>query len=129
VGSQSSRPDGRSHKAEAQANLIEGRHDLARQVLHGRKGDVAKTYFDGMEDQLGALGLVLNCVALWSSVYMDRALAALRAQGYPVLDEDVPRLSPLMRRHIGIDGHYSFHLPDLGGAHRSLGDPSTDDDQ
>jgi hypothetical protein len=27
------------------------------------------------------------------------------------------------RAHIGIDGHYGFHLPDLGGAHRPLRDP------
>ncbi|MEV6157833.1 hypothetical protein AB0L53_46600 [Nonomuraea sp. NPDC052129] len=25
-----------------------------------------------MEDQLGALGLVLNCVTLWNTFYMDR---------------------------------------------------------
>jgi hypothetical protein len=45
-----------------------------------------------------------------------------------VLDEDVARLSAFMRRHIGIDGHYSFHLPDLGGTHRPLRDSDADDD-
>lgn len=34
-----------------------------------------------------------------------------------------------MRAHIGIDGHYSFHLPDLGGVHRPLRDPDTTDDE
>src|SRR5882672_3663311 len=63
-----------------------------------------------MEDQLSALGLALNCIVLWNTVYMDRALAELRAQGYPVLAQDVPRLSPFVRHHISIDGHYSFHL-------------------
>ncbi|MGW5922211.1 hypothetical protein ACWFPY_24745 [Nocardia fluminea] len=33
-----------------------------------------------------------------------------------------------IRSHIGIDGHYSFHLPDLGGAHRPLRDPDAGDD-
>ncbi|XOZ84124.1 Tn3 family transposase [Nocardia testacea] len=28
-----------------------------------------------MEDQLSSLGLVLNCVVLWNTVSMDRALA------------------------------------------------------
>jgi hypothetical protein len=45
---------------------------------------------------------------------MDRALTALRDQGYSVSDEDAARLSPFVRAHIAIDGHYSFHLPDLG---------------
>jgi len=33
-----------------------------------------------------------------------------------------------LRAHIGIDGHYSFHLPDLGGTHRPLRDPDADDE-
>lgn len=83
-----------------------------------------------MEDQLSALGLVVNCIVLWNTVYMDRALAQLRRHGYPVGDDDVARLSPFMRRHIGIDGHYSFHLPDLAGAtHRPLRDPDSADDE
>jgi len=54
----------------------------------------------GMEDQLGALGLVLNAVVLWNTVYMNAALDRLRAQGYPVIDEDVARLSPFVRHHL-----------------------------
>ena len=46
-----------------------------------------------MEDTLGALGLVLNCVTLWNTVYLDRALTQLRAAGYPALDADVARLA------------------------------------
>lgn len=88
---------------------------------------MTRTYYNGMEDQLEALGLVLNCVVLWNTVYMDRALSELRAQDYPVLDSDAARLSPFIRSHIGIDGHYSFHLPDLGGRHRPLRDPDCRD--
>jgi TnpA family transposase len=114
---------------KAQANLTESRHDLARRVFHGKKGEVTRAYYDGMEDQLSALGLVLNCIVLWNTIYMDRALAELRRQGYPILPEDVPRLSPFVRHHISIDGHYSFHQPDLGGAHRPLRDPDAEDDE
>jgi hypothetical protein len=83
-----------------------------------------------MEDQLGALGLILNAITLWNTVYLDCALTELRAVGYPVLDADVERLSPYMRRHINFHGHYFFGLPDLGGARRALRDPDAlnDDD-
>ena len=70
---------------KSQTNLTEGRHDLARRVFHGKKGEVTKAYHDGMEDQLSAMGLVLNCIVLWNTVYLDRALGALRREGYPVL--------------------------------------------
>ncbi|GAA0451525.1 transposase [Actinoplanes capillaceus] len=108
-------------------NLNEGRHDLGRHLFHGRKGELHRAYRDGQEDQLGALGLVLNCVTLWNTVYLDRALTELRAQGYPVLEEDVARLSAYTRRHINVHGHYSFRLPDLAGAWRSLRDPDQSD--
>jgi len=108
-------------------DLNEGRHDLGRHLFHGRKGELYRAYRDGQEDQLGALGLVLNCVTLWNTVYLDRALTELRTQGYPVLDEDVARLSAYTRRHINVHGHYSFRLPDLGGAWRALRDPDQSD--
>ena len=115
-------------EGKAQANLVEGRHDLARRVYHGKKGEMVRTHYEGMEDQLSALGLLLNCVVLWNTVYSNRALDQLREKDYPVLDTDAERLSAFIRDHIGIDGHYAFHLPDLGGAHRPLRDPDSSDD-
>ncbi|WP_227833878.1 Tn3 family transposase [Nocardia macrotermitis] len=114
-------------EAKAQSNLQEGRHDLGRAIFHGRKGEITRGYLDGMENQLSALGLILNIVVLWNSVYSDRALAALREQDYPVRDEDAARLSAFGRKHIRLEGHYSFHLPELGG-HRPLRDPDTPED-
>jgi TnpA family transposase len=109
-------------------NLQESRHALAGKIFHGRKGEVYQTYYKGMEDQLGALGLVLNCVTLWNTFYIDQALARLRAAGYPVAEEDVARLSPFGRRHINVIGTYTFALPDLGPAGvRELRDPDEPD--
>lgn len=82
-----------------------------------------------MEDQLGALGLVLNCITLWNTVYLDTAIKQLRATGYPVLAADVARLSPYPREHINVHGHYSFQLPELGGDRRALRDPDAGDDE
>lgn len=76
-----------------------------------------------MEDQLGALGLVLNCVTLWNTVYLDLALARLGSEGYTARGEDVARLSPYMRRHINVHGHYSFQLPNIPGSRRALRSP------
>ena len=70
------------------------------------------------------LGLVAGTRALG----LDHALDELRATGYPVLDADVARLSPYMRRHINFHGHYSFAPTDLGGARRALRDPDAPDD-
>jgi TnpA family transposase len=110
-------------------NLQEGRHSLARHVFHGGKGELRQHYHEGMEDQLGALGLVLNCITLWNTVYLDAALARLRASGYPVRDEDVARLSAYVRRHLNVHGHYSFQLPELAAGRRALRDPHGPQDE
>ena len=81
-----------------------------------------------MEDQLGALGLVLNCITLWNTVYLDAALTQLRADGHPASDEDIARLSLYIRRHLNVQGRHSFQLPELAGAHRALRDPDADHD-
>ena len=44
---------------------------------------------EGREDQLGALGLVLNMIVLWNTLCMQAALNQLRANGEPVNDADV----------------------------------------
>ena len=110
-------------------NLQEGRHSLAGAVFHGKNGELYQHYYKGMEDQLGALGLVLNCVVLWTTRYQDAALAQLRAAGYPVADDDVARLSPFVRRHVNVHGKYSFSLPELAGRLRTLRDPDAPDDE
>ncbi|MBW8482611.1 Tn3 family transposase [Actinomadura parmotrematis] len=109
-------------------NLQEGRHALASRIFHGKKGELYQRYHKGMEDQLGALGLVLNCVTLWNTFYIDAALDQLKAQGYPVQDADVARLSPFVRKHINVTGTYSFTRPDLGPTGvRPLRDPDQPD--
>jgi len=114
-----------------QLNRGESRHSLARAVFHGRKGELRQRYREGQEDQLGALGLVVNMLVLWTR-YMDVALAQMRAQGLEVRDEDVARLSPLGYSHVNLLGRYHFSLPDAiaRGELRPLRDPAArDDDQ
>jgi TnpA family transposase len=55
-----------------------------------------------MEDQIGALGLVLNALVLVNTRYKDAAVNQLRADGSDVRDEDVARLSPFVRHHANI---------------------------
>lgn len=80
-------------------NVGEGRHSLARKMFFGQKGEVRQRYREGQEDQLSALGLVVNMVTLWNTRYQDAALHQLRASGHQVSEEDVARLSPLGYEH------------------------------
>ena len=112
-----------------QLNRGEGRHSVARAVFHGKRGELRQHYREGQEDQLGALGLVLNIIVLWNTIYMDAALNQLRVEGYPMRDEDVSRLSPLLHPHINMMGRYSFLVPEIvaKGELRPLRDPADDE--
>jgi TnpA family transposase len=45
-------------------NRGEGRHQLARIIFHGKRSELRQRYREGQEDQLGALGIVVNLVVL-----------------------------------------------------------------
>ena len=63
-----------ANKRLMQLNRKKGRHTLARAVFHSKKGELCQRYREGMEDKLGALGLVLNAVVLWDTRYLQQAL-------------------------------------------------------
>lgn len=114
---------------KAMRNLQEGRHELARRIFHGRKGHLRQAYREGMENQMGALGLVVNAVTLWNTIYLNDILDKLRADGHHIDPADQARLSAYIRTHINVDGHYAFTLPDPDSARRPLRDPDEPDDQ
>ncbi|MEU0186281.1 Tn3 family transposase [Streptomyces sp. NPDC006207] len=120
---------GYRRQIKVQANLQEGQHALARKIFHGRAGQLYQRYQDGMEDQIGAPGLVLNALVLFNTRYMDAAVTQLSADGFDVRDEDVARLSPFVRHHVNMLGRYSFQLPNLPGGLRPLRDKNAASDE
>jgi TnpA family transposase len=96
----------------AQLNRGESRHALAREVFHGRRGELRQPYHQGQEEQLTALGLVVNCIALYNTIYTQRALDQLTAAGQPMAEQHVERLSSLGHQHITLTGRYRITLAD-----------------
>jgi TnpA family transposase len=112
-----------------QLNRGEGRHSLARNIFHGKRGELRQRYREGQEEQLGTLGLVVNIIILWNTIYIDAVLDQLKQEGYNIKEEDVVRLSPLIHDHINMLGRYSFSVPAsvAKGELRPLRDPSQSD--
>jgi Tn3 transposase DDE domain len=113
-----------------QLNRGESRHGVARAIFHGQRGELRQRYREGQEDQLGALGLVVNAVVLWNTRYLDAALAQVSTSRATVKPEDVERLSPLLLDHINVLGRYEFNLKKSirQGKLRPLRDPDERDD-
>jgi hypothetical protein len=114
-------------------NIGESRHTLAWRVFFGNLGRLTRGYERGMEDQVGALGLGINAITWWNSLYIDAAVKKLEAgglgiKGGQVTQEIRARLSPLLFEHINFHGFYPFNRPELGGGPRELRDPSAADE-
>lgn len=82
----------------SQLNTGESRHFLGRRVFFGNLGRLMRGCERGMENQLGALGLGLNAITWWNSLYTDAAVKKPEAGGLGVSPEIRARLSPLVGR-------------------------------
>jgi hypothetical protein len=103
-----------------QLNIGESRHNLARRTFFGRLGELRAGYREGMEDQFGALGLALNAVVYWNSLYINAAVEQLEAAGWSLSDEIRARLSPLVFEHINFHGRYPIVRTHTDGQLRPL---------
>ena len=65
-----------------------------------------------MEDQLGALGLVVNALVLWNTRYLQQALEQWQETEGALNLDDVARRSPLLHEQVNRLGRYDFTLPE-----------------
>ena len=102
-----------------------GRSSTASAANHGQR------YREGQEDQLGALGLVVNAVVLWNTRYLDPALSQVRAFDVFAKPEDVERISSLLLDHVNVLNRYEFALKESvrQGQLRPLHIPDERDDR
>lgn len=83
-------------------------------VCPGHRGELrhASANHQGQEEQLGALGLIVNAIILYNTIYTQRALDHLAAHGHAIDDADVERLTPLGAGHITLDRPLPNRAPD-----------------
>jgi hypothetical protein len=55
------------------------------------------------------IGSLLGAIVLWNTVYLGRAIHALREQGRSVDEKLLTHLSPLGWEHINLTGDYVWH--------------------
>ncbi len=49
---------------------MSGATPLARAVFHGQRGQLRRHYQVGQENQLDSLGIMINVIVLWQTVYI-----------------------------------------------------------
>jgi hypothetical protein len=56
------------------------------------------------------LQLLISAIVLWNTVYISRAVDALRAKGVDIPEEYLQHISPLGWEHITLTGDYVWNL-------------------
>nr|WP_234322942.1 transposase [Streptomyces sp. NRRL S-350] len=64
---------------------------------------------------------------LWTTKYIDAAIAQLEAEGHEIPGEDIARLSPLEHRNLNLLGRYSFTASTRAGSTRAASTPAAGD--
>jgi len=93
-------------RVQAGLNKGEARNALARAVFFNRMGEVRDRNFENQRFRASGLTLVTAAIILWNTVYVERAINALKANGRPVDDSLFQYLSPLGWEHINLTGDY-----------------------
>jgi TnpA family transposase len=89
-------------------NKGEARNGLARAVSFHRLGRVRDRSAEARQHRASGLTLVTAIIVLWNTVYLARALDALRRDGVQVTDALLAHLAPLGWRHINLTGDYHW---------------------
>jgi len=102
-------------QASAELNKGESRNALARAVCFHRLGRLHDRTAQTQQHRASGLALVTAAIALWNTVYLGRALEAVRRRGDMIPDALLAHLAPLGWQHLNLTGDY------LWGADAGLG--------
>jgi TnpA family transposase len=89
-------------------NKGEARNALARAVFFNRLGELRDRTHENQRHRACGLNLVVAAIVLWNTVYLERAIAAIRGSGQAVSEEALAHLSPLKWEHINLTGDYHW---------------------
>ena len=87
-------------------NNGEARHALARAVFFHRCGAVSDRIRSEQANKASGLTFITAAIALWNTVYLQKALRKLADHNLPMPEDRMAHLSPLEWEHIQLAGQY-----------------------
>lgn len=91
-----------------QLNLGEHRHSVAKYIFFANRGEFRTGGLDEIMNKASCLSLLSNAVLVWNTVHIAGIVKKLRGNGHYVEDKNLSRISPMMYKHIFVNGTYDF---------------------
>jgi TnpA family transposase len=109
-------------RSHAGLNKGEASNSLRRAVFFHRQGEIRDRTFENQSYRASGLSLITAAIVLWNTVYLDRAVRHLRAQGVDIPDHLLAHVAPLGWEHIALTGDYVWTVPKSQDIYRPLRD-------
>ncbi len=109
-------------RSHAGLNKGEASNALRRAVFFHRQGEIRDRTFENQSFRASGLSLITAAIVHWNTVYLDRVVRQLRAQGVTVPEDLLVHVAPLGWEHIGLTGDYVWTTPDPAAPFRPLRD-------
>lgn len=93
-------------RSHAGLNKGEASNSLRRAIFFHRQGEIRDRTFENQSFRASGLSLLTAAIVYWNTVYLDRAVHHLRAQGVQVPDDQLAHVAPLGWEHIALTGDY-----------------------
>ena len=89
-------------------------NSLAKDLHYARGGIIRERDPEMQLSVASSMNLVILCIAIWNTIYMQREIRSLMQEGYTTNQEDLRFLSPFGHTHINLYGQFHFQpLPRL----------------
>ena len=75
-------------------------------MFFNRLGEMRDRSFENQRYRASGLTLVTAAIVLWNTVYLERAIQAIRDHGQPVDENLLQHVSPLGWEHVNLTGDY-----------------------
>jgi TnpA family transposase len=93
-------------RVTAGLNKGEAKNALARAVFFNRLGEMRDRSFEHQRYRASGVNLVVAAIVLWNTVYLERAIHAIREHGGKIDERLFQNLSPLGWEHFNLTGDY-----------------------
>ena len=109
-------------RSHAGLNKGEASNALRRAVFFHRQGEIRDRTFENQTYRASGLSLITAAIVYWNTVYLDRAVQHLRAQGVAIPDDLLAHVAPLGWEHIALTGDYIWTGTSPAASFRPLRD-------
>ncbi|ENZ4689463.1 Tn3 family transposase [Escherichia coli] len=93
-------------RVQAELNKGEACNALGRAVFMHQLGEIRVRKPENHSSRASGLTLLTAAISWWNTVYMERAVDALKCNGMKINDQLLSHLSPLGWEHINLTGDY-----------------------